>query len=464
MSVSAVVCADVGSTYTKVAAVDEVSGELYATAAHPTTVGTDVLEGLGAARAELESRLPVGVSVSGTLVCSSAGGGLTCAVIGNEPLVTATAAHRAALSAGARIVHVAAGSLSGADFAAIAAKGPDTILLAGGTDGGDATVLLEHARQLAEAASSVVELRVPVVLAANAKAAPEVEALLGGAGLSVRSVGNVLPRIGRLRPQEAREALREAFLTHVIAGKGLSAGEEFTRMVRAATPDAVLRGVELLADGHGEVAGRGDLLLVDVGGATTDVYSVLTPDAELQGPRAEVAGTQWRARTVEGDLGMRWNAPGVVEAALAERLVDPGEGEGLAVAAGLRAADPGFLPGTPAEVLADERLAGLAITVALRRHARGERLDGPDGPFRGGKDLRRVALVVGSGGALRHARPGRGVGVVRSAIADGAGGWPLPESPSVTVDARYVLAAAGLLAEVLPGAAARLLSGCLGGV
>ncbi|GLZ78872.1 hypothetical protein Afil01_36790 [Actinorhabdospora filicis] len=464
MSASAVVCADVGSTYTKVAAVDEVTGELYATAAHPTTVGTDVLEGLGAARAVLESRLPAGVGVSGTLVCSSAGGGLTCAVIGNEPLVTATAAHRAALSAGARIVRVAAGALSAADVAGIAETVPDTILLAGGTDGGDATVLLEHARQLAEAAGAEARLRVPVVLAANAKAAPEVEGILTRAGLSVRSVGNVLPRIGRLRPQEAREALREAFLTHVIAGKRLSAGEEFTRMVRAATPDAVLRGVELLADGHGEVPGRGDLLLVDVGGATTDVYSVLTPDAELLGPRAEVAGTQWRARTVEGDLGMRWNAPGVVEAALGEKLLTPDEADGLAAAVAVRAADPGFLPADGAEAAVDERLAALAITVALRRHARGERLDGPDGPFRGGKDLRQVALVVGSGGALRHARAGRGVGVVRSAIADGAGGWPLPVSPSVTVDARYVLAAAGLLAEVLPGAAARLLAGCLGGV
>lgn len=464
MSARAVVCADVGSTYTKVAAVDEATGELYATAAHPTTVATDVLDGLGAARADLESRLPAGVTVSGTLVCSSAGGGLTCAVIGNEPLVTATAAHRAALSAGARIVHIAAGNLTDGDFDAIAGKSPDTVLLAGGTDGGDASVLLEHARQLAEAAGREERLRVPVVLAANAKASPAVQEILTGAGMTVRSVGNVLPRIGRLRPQEARQALREAFLTHVIAGKRLSAGEEFTRMVRAATPDAVLRGVELLADGHGDIPGRGDLLLIDVGGATTDVYSVLTPDAELLGPRAEVAGTQWRARTVEGDLGMRWNAPGVVEAALGEKLLAPEEAEALATAAALRAADPGYLPPDAGEALIDERLAALAITVALRRHARGERLDGPDSPFRGGKDLRQVALVVGSGGALRHARPGRGVGVVRSAIGDGAGGWPLPVSPLVTVDARYVLAAAGLLAEVLPGAAVRLLAGCLGGV
>ena len=316
-----VVCGDVGSTFTKTAAVCVQTGELLGTAAHPTTIATDVLDGLYAARDEVVAGLD-GVVVEELRVCSSAGGGLTCAVVGNEPLVTATAAHRAALSAGARIVHVAAGVLTGREFEALAASGPDTVLFAGGTDGGDASVLLEHARQYAVAAAGDARLRVPVVLAANARAAGEVEAILSGAGLPVQVVGNVLPRIGMLRPQQARGALREAFLKHVIAGKHLSAGEEFTRLVRAATPDAVLGGVELFADGHGDVPGRGDLLLVDVGGATTDVYSVLTPDAELEGPRAEVAGSQWRSRTVEGDLGVRWNAPGIVEAAAAEKLLD----------------------------------------------------------------------------------------------------------------------------------------------
>ncbi len=51
-------------------------------------------------------------------------------------------------------------------------------------------------------------------------------------------------------------------------------------MVRAATPDVVLAGVEVLADGSPAdgVSGAGDVLVVDIGGATTDVYSVITPD------------------------------------------------------------------------------------------------------------------------------------------------------------------------------------------
>lgn len=457
MNRSVVVCGDVGSTFTKVAAVCAVSGELLGTGTHPTTIGTDVLDGLYAARDQVLEDLGDDVAVEELRVCSSAGGGLTCAVVGNEPLVTATAAHRAALSAGARIVHVAAGALSDRDFAALAASAPDTVLFAGGTDGGDASVLLEHARQFADAVAHDTRLRVPVVLAANARAAGDVEAILTGAGLPVQVVGNVLPRIGMLRPQAARGALREAFLKHVIAGKHLSAGEEFTRLVRAATPDAVLGGVELLADGHGDVPGRGDLLLVDVGGATTDVYSVLTPDAELEGPRAEVAGSQWRSRTVEGDLGVRWNAPGIVEAAAAEKLLDTDGVSRLTAPAAARAADPGFLPETPADAAVDVELAGLAMKVALRRHARGERLDGADGPFRGGKDLRRVGLVIGSGGVLRHAAAGVGVEVLGAAMSDRSGGWPLPEGAGVVVDGRYVLAAAGLLAESHPVAALGLL-------
>ena len=94
----------------------------------------------------------------------------------------------------------------------------------------------------------------------------------------------------------------------MIGGKRLSRGSRFASLVRAATPDAVLAGVELLADRTG--AG---VLVVDVGGATTDVYSALLPDAESEtGPRRDVAGTLWRARTVEGDLGVAVSAPGTL--------------------------------------------------------------------------------------------------------------------------------------------------------
>ena len=83
------------------------------------------------------------------VACSSAGGGLRLAVVGYEELISAEAGHRAALSAGARVVHVAAGRLDDGSLAALRAVGPDVVLLVGGTDGGEASVLRHNAAALA---------------------------------------------------------------------------------------------------------------------------------------------------------------------------------------------------------------------------------------------------------------------------------------------------------------------------
>ena len=423
---SRVACVDVGSTYTKAALVDVDTGELVATAEHPTTVDTDVLHGLDAALAALQS------TVDTVYACSSAGGGLRLAVVGYERLVTAEAGHRVGLTAGARVVHTSAGPLDSPGVRELRAARPDVVLLVGGTDGGDAETLLHNARRLAG-----TRLRKPVVVAGNADATPEALGTLAAAGVPATATANVLPRIGDLRPGPARAAIREVFLRHVIGGKGLSRGTRFASLVRAATPDAVLTGVELLAEQ------AGDVLVVDVGGATTDVYSVLEPD----GGNTAVAGTAWHGRTVEGDLGVRWGAPGVVSAARAERL--PAD-DALVVAAARRAADPGFLPADDAERDAEVALAALAATVAVRRHARGAR------------DLAAVRLVVMSGGVLRHATPAGRDRVLDAVLGDLAGGWALPRSPRRAADLRYVLAAAGLLAGPHPRAAAAVVGRAFG--
>jgi uncharacterized protein (TIGR01319 family) len=437
------VCVDVGSTYTKVAVVDVADGVLAATAAHPTTVATDVLHGLDAAVGAVGELLP-GHDLSNRYVCSSAGGGLRLAVVGYEALVSAEAAHRVATSAGARVVHVAAGRLDAGGVAALRAAKPDVVLLVGGTDGGDEETVRHNGARLAAA-----RLRVPVVVAGNAAARDDVTAVLAARAAPVVATDNVLPRIGVLAPGPARAAIREVFLRHVIGGKKLSRGPRLRGLVRAATPDAVLTAVELRAD-----TASGDFAVVDVGGATTDVYSVVAPDAERAGgPAREVAGVLWRSRTVEGDLGVRWSAPGVVAAARAEKLVGEAEAERLAVAAEARAADPDLLT---VDGAVDLRLAGLAATVALRRHARGESAGGPAAPRRGGKDLSGVRVLIGSGGVLRHAPPPLSAGMLAAVLADHAGGWRLPRAATTRVDAAYVLAAVGLLAADFPAAAVAL--------
>ncbi|GAA5166367.1 glutamate mutase L [Ornithinimicrobium tianjinense] len=443
---------DVGSTFTKAALVDD-GGGLVARASVPTTVGPgrDVLEGVVSVCRELALQGSVARAGAGAaaarvpdpldpaqrdrvLVCSSAGGGLRLAVVGYERAVTAEAGHRVGLSAGAKVVHVAAGALTPADVAALRAARPDVVLLVGGTDGGNADVLLHNARRLARS-----RVGAPVVVAGNAAARAEVASELAATGRRVRLTDNVLPRIGVVEPGPARRAIREVFLEHVIGGKGLSRGPRFGRLVRAATPDAVLAGVEVLADVMG-----GDVMVVDVGGATTDVYSVLTPQGEDATLRKHVVATLWHARTVEGDLGMRWGAPGVLEAASAEHL-DPGvDGAALAGWVARVHEDPATLPTTRTEEELDLELARLAATVAARRHGR------PGAPGEAPRPLKDVGLVLGSGGVLRHAPEGGAGRVLGAVLDDHGGGWRPPAAARVGVDTAYLLFAAGLLAEKEP--------------
>jgi uncharacterized protein (TIGR01319 family) len=447
-----VACVDTGSTFTKAAAVAVGGadvGRLLATASVPTTVGAgqDVLTGLDSAVSALVRE--VGGDPSEVRACSSAGGGLRLAVVGHERVVTAEAGARVGLSAGAKVVHVSSGPLDRAGLEALKADRPDVVLLVGGTDGGDSEVLQHNAARLASSGP-----RVPYVVAGNVDARDEVVALLTAKRRTVVACTNVLPRIGVLDPLPARAAIRDVFVRHVIGGKGLTKGPRFARLVRGATPDLVLAGVELVAD-----AGVGDVLLVDVGGATTDVYSALTPDAEEASLHREVVEVMWRGRTVEGDLGMRWSATGVVDAAIAEKLLDPGSGaDALRAAARLRHDDPAWLATSDADRADEGTIARLALTVALRRHARpSETVDGRTP----GRDLSHVALVVASGGVFRHADPALLVEMLAPVTTDHAGGWRVPSSPRVTVDRRYVVAAAGLLAPDHPDAAGTLLRDAL---
>ena len=422
-----VVCVDIGSTYTKAALVDVGTGALVATAQAPTTA--DVVDGVLAATARFDGSV---------LACSSAGGGLRLAVVGYEELISAEAGHRAALSAGARGVHVAAGRLDDDALAVLRKIDPDVVLLVGGTDGGEASVLRHNAAALASMASlqgpgasvrgpggsEVLPWSVPVVLAGNAAVRDEVTAVLRDGGLPVHPTDNVLPDIGRLAPEPARTAIREVFLEHVIGGERLSTDPRLRQWVRAVTPDAVLEGVSVLAGlrSSAEVPG---VVVLDVGGATTDVYCVPDPDAEQATLGREAVGVPARRRTVEGDLGVVSSVDDLRAAALAEGLA-PGD-------------DP-------------LSLGEAAATVALRRHLRAEAAYGP-----GGAGARGVGLVVLSGGVFRHADPAAVDGVVARLAADRGGAGSVLSGTPVVVDRRYVLAAAGLLSAEHPDAAAGLL-------
>ncbi len=422
-------CVDFGSTFTKAVLLDPADGRMLARASVPTTVTTDVLDGYRLIRETLAAQgFP---AVDEVLACSSAGGGLRLAVVGYECSVTAEAGHRVGLTAGAKVVHVAAGPMTTAQVATLRATRPDVILLVGGTDGGNADVLLHNASRLAKA-----RMGAPVVVAGNVDVRAEVATSLESTGRRFVLTDNVLPQIGVINPDGARAAIRQVFLRHVIGGKGLSKGPEFAAMVRAATPDAMLRGVETLASGTDR-----DVLVIDIGGATTDVYSVVSPGGEDDALREDVVAPLRHARTVEGDLGMRWNAHGIAQAATVEQLLCGSDLERLQTWAADVAADPAYLPDGEGEVELDLTLARVAALTGVRRHAR------PPRPGDSARPLARVAHIIGSGGVLRHSPKAKADNVLRAVTADLSGGWQVPTEARTTVDSAYLLFAAGLLAD-----------------
>jgi uncharacterized protein (TIGR01319 family) len=406
-----ILCLDVGSTWTKGVAVSG-AGEVLGVAQHRTTP-PEVLDGVAAVRAALPPAEPV-------LACSSAGGGLRLAVVGQERLVSAEAGYRVALSAGAKVVHVTSGPLAPADV----------LLLVGGTDGGDEKVLLHNASRLAAA-----RVAVPIVLAGNAVARPAALEVLSGR--RVVPAANVLPDVGELAPGPARAAIREVFLRHVIGGKGLSRGPRFRRLVRTVTPDAVLSGVSRLA---GVLAAQeeqpGAVLVVDVGGATTDVYSAVST---VESTDHAVALPPDR-RTVEGDLGMRVSAPGVVAEAAVERLVEEGT---LTREAARRHHEVDLIPSTVDEAEVDLEIARLAVVLAVRRHLR--MVDGQLGP-------RGAGVLILSGGVFRHAPD---LGPLEEGLRKHLG--PVLRDAEVRVDRQGLLGPAGLLTQAGEHAAANAL-------
>lgn len=474
---------DFGSTWTKVTLVDAAVPAVLAQAQAPTTVDRDVRLGLQAALADLRAQYGPLPRCRARLAASSAAGGLRIAAVGLVPELTAEAARRAALGAGARVIATYAYRLDERALADLRGRRPDMILLAGGTDGGNLEVVLHNARVLAAAA-----LGVPVVYAGNAAGREQATKLLAAAGVPVRAAANVMPRLNRLQVDDARRVIRDLFMAHIVRAKGLDQARRDLDGVLMPTPAAVLRTARLLADGPGgdSGGGLGPLLVVDVGGATTDVHSIGPGGVVEAGVEARGLEEPYDKRTVEGDLGVRHSAPGTLAAAGAPELLrwvrragipaaggDAGEAAAELWEPGLEryvaalAGTPGRVPQDDWERAVDHALARCAVAVAVRRHAGRLRVvRGPLGTRRiqRGKDLRPVRTVIGTGGVVRHAAAPALILEAALAGADtaaGDDGGPgdagetvlLPRQAALAVDAGYLLAPLGLLAEHEPEAA-----------
>ncbi len=451
----AIALADFGSTYTKLSLVTPEEGRLLARAEAPTSIGTDLMDGYATALEAAEAKVGEPVEIEVELAASSAGGGLRVAAVGLVGDLTAAAARQAALNAGARVGTVLAGTLEDEQLDELRAARPEIVLFAGGTDGGQSELVVENARRLASA-----ELATHFVVACNAQVAETVAGLLRSAGAEAEIAANVMPKLGELEIESAREAILRVFLEHVIGGKGLSASPEFERMVRMPTPEAVLEATRLLSRGTEAIPGVGDVLVIDVGGATTDVHSTRVVEAAMPGVEDPLLPPPPTLRTVEGDLGLRAGAPGVF-AADGGRIEGEArmDGEAIGRSVSLRSEDSKWIPDSAKEAELDRLLAISCATHAVRRHcgtmllSRGE--GGPPTLVRDGADLREVGRVLGTGGVFAHREDGSEI--LREALARRAPRSLAPRDPDLDVDSNYVLAAAGLLATHDPEAAMRLL-------
>ena len=456
-AVNAIALVDFGSTFTKLTITEAGTGRLLATAQAPTTAETDVMEGYRAALESALAQAPGNPKIVRRLAASSAGGGLRVAAIGLVPEYTEAAARQAALNAGARIVLQLSGRLDERAVAALEEAQPEIVLFSGGTDGGQREQVLENAEAVRAAR---IESR--VVVACNRDVASTVAGMVAPAE-RVTTVANVLPAIGRLDIEPARAAIHDAFIRHVIRGKGLSGAQEFHEAVVMPTPEAVLRAARLLAAGA-DGAPRADVVVVDLGGATTDVHAAVASKPAPVGIRTAGLPALPLRRTVEGDLGMRWSAPGVLEADgdwLEAECRAAGIARGaLRRACALRQRAPDYLPENPGEERIDCALATACVTHALRRHCgtlSTVYVPGQGADFeQRGADLRDVPLVIGTGGMLgRHAA---GEAVLRAALERRSQGSLTPRAPALALDRAYVLAAAGLLSTVDENAARALLA------
>lgn len=449
---------DVGSTFTKARAVDLDTGTLVALAQAPTTAATDVLEGVHDAVRALGSGHGFDHAAF-VAACSSAAGGLRIVAIGLVPDLTVAAAREAALGAGARLVGVHAGQLTTADVEAVRQLAPDLVLLAGGTDGGEQATVVANAVALAAGGCTG-----EVLFCGNRAAAEEVVAVLAGASVPVTVTENVLPDLGAMNVEPARAAIRELFLRSIVDARGLGGLVALLDADLVPTPLAVLQGAALVSRGvasHG--GGLGDVLVVDVGGATTDVHSIADGRPRRSGVVWKGVPEPTEKRTVEGDLGLRVNATGIVEAlhrdhALAAHVDDDADGA-TAGWADTAARDVTVLPTDDQARRADHGLAAVAVDVAVGRHVgRLTRHYGLDGEVlvQRGKDLTEVTTVIGTGGVFAHAGPA-GAGILAAATARPERIDELrPARPRLLVDRRYLLAAAGLLAPAHAEVAQRL--------
>ena len=463
IKIDAYLLIDFGSTYTKLTAVDIKSEEILATAKDITTIEDDIMIGFEKAYKELKIEINKkidfeSINFINKIACSSAGGGLKIYAIGLVLSLTTEAAKKAALGAGARVMKTYSYELNNAEVKELQNSDADIILLAGGTDGGNKTCILHNARLIAES-----KIKVPVIVAGNSDAHPEIIDLFDAAKIDYTIAENVLPRLDNLNVNPAREAIRNVFMTKIVEAKGLKNAESFVSGVVMPTPAAVLDAAELLSAGTEEEEGLGDLIITDIGGATTDIHSLADGSPSQMDVILKGLEEPFAKRTVEGDLGMRYSALSLLETVKTKKirnhLKDEHKEIDIKKHCNHRHENIMMVPKTNEEIIFDEAMAAAATEEAMIRHCGWlESVYTPMGImyYQCGKDLMDVKYVIGTGGVIVHSK--NQMNILKAGEFDV--NMPVhlrPKNPDYLVDNTYILSAMGLLVKEDPNLALRIM-------
>ncbi|HHX30762.1 MAG TPA: DNA mismatch repair protein MutL [Clostridiaceae bacterium] len=437
--------AEIGSTTTVASAFDGMLTDrprLLGQGTAPTSMAEgDVTLGLARAREDLARKLGLSeVFARETFAASSAAGGLSMTVHGLVPEMTVRAAREAALGSGAVLCSVTSGRMRSRDVEAVRLAAPRIIMIAGGTDGGERETALYNFDLLSAALPHT-----PFLYAGNTDNRDELLDMAGERGVRLYVTDNVYPHIDELKVGPARRVIQDIFEEHIVEAPGMAHIREAVTGTIMPTPGAVMAMTELL---YGTL---GDLLTLDVGGATTDVHSVTWGSDNLRDFQAEPE--PFAKRSVEGDLGVFVNRRHVL-AAMTEK-----EKRGLPQDYAEKLAGVPALPRSREEEDLIRPLAAACCREGLDRHA--GRIS-QQFTARGrttlvrGRDLTAVGTVIATGGALT--RLSGMAEVLRELLErqDPERLYP-PAHARVMIDQHYLMASLGLMSRAYPEAAITLL-------
>jgi uncharacterized protein (TIGR01319 family) len=310
-------------------------------------------------------------------------------------------------------------------------------------------VIIANAHRLCE-----IDGKFTVIVAGNKSASHQIRDVFEAQGKDYVITGNVMPTFNNLDIEPARKCIREVFIKKIIEAKGLSGIQVMASADVIPTPLAVMAGCELLSKGTSKTSGIGDFMAIDLGGATTDIYSMSDGKPSVSNVLVKGFSEPFSKRTVEGDLGMRYSLGPLSEESDMDTMANELGIEKSDIRAWVEKciANPDTIAVSPDEQSIDTSFAKKAVEIATERHCGFmESSYTPLGEIftLTGKDLSEVNHIIGIGGAIINSY--HPPNIMKGAIYNPQKPYLLkPKRPEFLLDRKYIFASMGLLSNIDP--------------